>query len=106
MIERFVYLKLREEWANDEGRALVIAESARVLPGIPGVKSCRSGVPADTHAGKGRDLCLVLSFDTLAEVESYRVHVDHVEFLEKFLGPKVEAKRAWNFEMQSLTSPA
>lgn len=106
MFERFVYLKLKDEWANDEGRALVVAESARVLPSIPGVVSCRSGVPADSHAAKGWDLCLALRFDSLVEIETYRVHPDHQDFLDNFLAPKVEAKRVWNFEMQPLSSPA
>ncbi len=106
MFERFVYLKLKEEWGTGEGLALVVKESARVLPSIPGVVSCRSGQPADAHAAKGWDLCLILSFASLDDIESYRVHPDHVDFLENFLGPKVEAKRVWNFEMQALSSPA
>lgn len=104
MFERFVYLKLKDEWANEEGVALVVKESARVLPSIPGVVSCRAGVPADAHAGKGWDLCLTLTFHSLAEIETYRVHPDHQAFLDTFLGPKVEAKRVWNFEMTSLSS--
>ena len=104
MFERFVYLKLKDEWANDAGVAEVVKESARVLPAIPGVVSCRTGIPADAHAGKGWDLCLTLTFRTLPEIETYRVHPNHVAFLEKFLGPKVEAKRVWNFEMKPLLS--
>jgi hypothetical protein len=104
MFERFVYLKLKDEWANEEGVALVVKESARVLPSLPGVVSCRAGIPADAHAGKGWDLCLALSFESLPEIETYRVHPDHQEFLKEFLGPKVEAKRVWNFEMKPLLS--
>ncbi len=104
MFERFVYLKLKADWSNDEGRAEVVKESARVLPNIPGVVSCRSGVPADAHAGKGWDLALIMSFHSLADIETYRVHPDHVDFLENFLVPKVEAKRVWNFDMQTHSS--
>ena len=105
MFERFVYLKLKDEWATDEGRALVVKESARVLPAIKEVVACRAGVPADAHAAKGWDLCLALRFESLADIETYRVHPDHKAFLEDFLAPKVEAKRVWNFEMQDLSSP-
>lgn len=105
MFERFVYLKLKDEWATDEGRALVMKESARVLPAIKEVVACRAGVPADAHAAKGWDMCLALQFASLADIETYRVHPDHQAFLEDFLAPKVEAKRVWNFEMQKLSSP-
>jgi hypothetical protein len=106
MFERFVYLKLKDEWANAEGRELVARESARVLPAIDQVVACRAGVPADAHAAKGWDLCLAIRFDSLADIEAYRVHPDHQAFLNDFLAPKVEAKRVWNFEMRELSSPA
>ena len=100
MFDRFVFVKLKETWANEQGVAEVIAESRRVLPSIPGVLRCRAGAPADLHAGKGWDLCLVLGFATLEDIETYRVHPEHKKFLEEFLGPKVEAKRVWNFETE------
>lgn len=104
MFDRFVFVKLKDEWANDDGIAEVIAESRRVLPAIPGVLRARAGRPADAHAGKGWDVCLVLGFATLEAIESYRVHPDHQTFLDEFLGPRVEAKRVWNFESEELSS--
>lgn len=100
MFERFVYVKLKEQWADEAGRAMVVKEAGRVLPTIPGVLRCRAGVPADEHAAKGWDLCIALQFDSLADIESYRVHADHQKFLEEFLSPKAEAKRVWSFETQ------
>jgi len=100
MFDRFVFVKLKEEWANEAGVAEVLAESRRVLPGIPGVVRSRGGAPADAHSGKGWDVCLVIGFETLEDIETYRVHPLHQKFLEEFLGPKVEAKRVWNFESE------
>ncbi len=106
MFERFVYLKLTDEWANDEGRALVLKESARRLGAFKEVVAYRAGVAADAHAAKGWDLCLALQFESLSDIETYRVHPDHQAFLKDFLAPKVEAKRVWNFEMHAHSSPS
>ncbi len=105
MFDRFVFVKLKDQWANDDGVAEFIAESRRVLPGIPGVLRVRAGRPADAHAGKGWDACLVLGFASLEAIETYRVHPDHQAFLDEFLGPRVEAKRVWNFEAEELLAP-
>lgn len=104
MFERFVYVKLKEEWDNDAGRAAVVAEAGRVLPTVPGVLRCRAGVPAAEGLAKGWDICISLQFASLDEIESYRVHPDHQKFLDEFLSPRAEAKRVWNFETQEFTS--
>jgi hypothetical protein len=99
MINRFVFMKLKDEWSSDSGLAAVIEETRRVLPSIPGVKGCEVGQPADAHAGKGWDVGIRLTFSSLADADAYRVHPTHKQYLEDFLEPKVEAKRAWNFSM-------
>lgn len=104
MFDRFVFVKLKDQFANDEGVAEVIAESRRVLPAIPGVLRSRAGRPADAHAGKGWDVCLVIGFASLEDIETYRVHPLHVTYLEEFLGPRVEAKRVWNFESEEFAA--
>ncbi len=105
MYDRFVFVKFKDEWANDKRVAEFVAESRNVLPKLPGVLRVRAGRPADAHAGKGWDACLVLGFNSLEEIETYRVHPDHVAFLENFLGPRVEAKRVWNFSSEELLAP-
>ena len=100
MFNRFVFVKLIAEHSTDEGIAEVLKESLRVLPTLPGVVRCTVGRPADDHAGKGWDLCLTLEFKSLDDIETYRVHPEHQTFLKEFLGPRVEAKRVWNFSMQ------
>ncbi|MCP4447047.1 MAG: Dabb family protein [Myxococcales bacterium] len=105
MFDRFVFVKLKEQWANQEGVADFIAESRRVFPSIPGVLRCRAGQPADAHAGKGWDVCIVLGFASLEEIEVYRVHPAHQAFLDEFLGPRAEAKRVWNFETEEFLAP-
>ena len=100
MFDCFVFVKLKGQWSNQAGVDEVIAESRRVLPSLPGVLRLRAGRPADEHSGKGWDVCLVLGFATLEDIETYRVHPLHQAFLEEFLGPRVEAKRVWNFETE------
>ncbi len=104
MFDRFVFVKFKDQWANDQGVAEFVAESRRVLPKIPGVLRVRAGRPADAHAGKGWDVCLVLGFASLEDIEVYRVHPDHTAFLETFLAPRVEAKRVWNFESEEFVA--
>ncbi len=103
MFQRFVFIKLKAEWTNADGCREVIESARKVLPTIPGVQECYAGQPADAEAAKGWDLCLMLRFATLEDIERYRIHPDHQAFLENVLAPRVEAKRVWNFDMQGLS---
>jgi len=39
-----------------------------------------------------------VEFNDLEDVEVYRVHPDHIRFLEEHLNPKAEVKKVWNWE--------
>ena len=95
MIERIVLVKLSEAAVSD--RQAIADQSRRVLERIPGVRSVRVARPADEPTAANCDLALVLRFDTLDEVEAYRIHPDHRAYVDEYLKPRMEAITAWNF---------
>jgi hypothetical protein len=97
MIDRYHFLKLRPEYATPEARVEVIARCRAVLPGLPGVRSVVVGAPADPEAAQAWDVSIVVRFAALSDVGPYRADPGHRRFVDEFLAPRVEAKKAWNF---------
>jgi hypothetical protein len=100
MIERYVFIKLRDEHATDAGRAEVVAEAERLFPGLPGVVSVRVGLPADARAAKAWDVSLVVEFARRDEVAAYQDHPDHRRFVDAFLAPRVAVIKAWSMDVK------
>jgi Stress responsive A/B Barrel Domain len=98
MIERYVFVKLKPEYANDAGRAEVRARSL-ALGSVPGVRSVTIGVPADAAALSAWDLSLSVRFDSLADVERYLDDQGHTDYYEGFLLERLQVIKAWNFEV-------
>ena len=99
MIQRIVLLKLNDDLATDEVRQEVAAHSRSVLEALPGVRSVQVGVAADPATEEGCDVSLVLHFDTVADLEPYRVHPDHRAYVDEYLAPRLAAIEAFNFEL-------
>lgn len=99
MIHRHVLIKLTDEHATEAGRAAVLAESRRVLPGLPGVRALVAAGPADDQAAASWDIALVVSFDSLQHVATYLPHPAHRSYVDDFLRPRMEFIKAWNFEV-------
>jgi hypothetical protein len=97
MIIRTVLVKLKDEWATDPGRAALANVGQSALSAIPGVKNAEALVPADDAALASWDLMYQVHFDNLDDVETYRVHPDHLHFLDEHLNPKAEVKKVWNW---------
>ena len=98
MVERYVFIKLRQEHASDAGRSEV-AERSLALASIAGVTSVRVGWPADEAAMGSWDVSIVLSFENLEDIEPYRTHPDHRSFVDDFLASRMEVIKAWNFRV-------
>jgi hypothetical protein len=96
VIERYVFVKLKPEYATEAGRAEVRARSAQ-LAAIPGVLGVTVGAPADPGAVQAWDLSLVLHFESRAELNAYLHHADHDAYYEGFLQPRLIVIKAWNF---------
>jgi hypothetical protein len=97
MIERHHYFKLNAEHSHAEGREEIVARTLEVLPRVPGVRGVSAGVPADPDSERSWDLFVTVRFDSLADVDAYRAHPLHREFADRFLSPRVDVKKAWNF---------
>lgn len=98
MIHRIVLFKLKEAYANEAGRAAVVAKSREMLPGVPGVVEVVAGVPADERSRRDWDLCLQVRFASLEDVAPYLSHPDHRAYVDDFLADRLEVIKAWNFE--------
>ncbi len=97
MIIRTVLVKLKDEWANDTARVTLANVGQAALAAIPGVKAAQGLIPADDAAEASWDLMYQVHFDNLDDVETYRVHPDHISFLDTHLNPKAEVKKVWNW---------
>jgi hypothetical protein len=97
MIDRIVLVKLTGKAAKN--RQTIADYSLAVLKRIPGVESVHIGQPADSASATEWDLALVLRFETLNAVGEYRHHPDHRAYVDNYLKPRMEAIKAWNFEI-------
>jgi len=97
MIIRTVLVKLKDEWATSEGRSAVARHSETALAAIPGVTRARSLMPADDVALSSWDVMFEVQFESIDDVAPYAIHPLHLEFLEDYLNPKAEVKKAWNW---------
>jgi hypothetical protein len=98
MIERIHLVKLKTEHATARGRREIIDRALAVLPAVPGVRGVTAGAPADADAAQSWDLLIVVRFDSLGDVDPYRVHPEHRRFVDEFLSPRTDVKKGWNFE--------
>ena len=97
MFTRTVLVKLTDEWSSPEGRASVADCSQAALSAIPGVVSASAMVPADSASLESWDLMLQIHFANYDDIEPYRVHPDHLTFLNDYLSPKAVIKKVWNW---------
>jgi hypothetical protein len=95
MIERIVLVKLEPGVDASE----VAERSRQVLQGIPGVCDVHVGMAADAPSAEAWDISLVLRFESLEDLEPFRVHPDHRSYVDEYLKPRMRAIKAWNFEI-------
>lgn len=99
MIERYIFVKLDDAHATDEGRAEVVERSRSVIAALPGVAAVVVGTPADDRSAKAWDISIAVRFASAEDIEPYRVHPDHRAFVDEFLKPRMAAIKAWNFDL-------
>jgi hypothetical protein len=102
VIERHHYLKLKSEFAHAAARDEIVRRILEVLPALPAVLGVSAGTPADADAERSWDIFITVRFEALAHIDSYRAHPDHRKFVDEFLSPRVEVKKAWNFEARTV----
>ena len=97
MLTRYVYLRLKAEH-RDQRDALVALARERLTP-LPMVRSFKAGTPADEHAERAWDICFEIRLDDLAAVDDWQTDPIHRDYVDNTLKPRVEVKKAWNFEV-------
>jgi hypothetical protein len=99
MVHRFVLVKLNDAYANDAGRAEVVASAISNLSDLPGVEGVRAGPPADEAAAGSWDVAIVIELDDIDIYPAYAKAPAHLAWLENFLNPRAACKKAWNFSL-------
>jgi hypothetical protein len=99
MIERYVFVRLKEEYSTEQGRADVVQRTLDDLRELPGVLGISVGTPADEHAGKGWDISIAVSFEHQDHVKPYLDHPAHRAYVDEFLKPRLKVIKYWNFDV-------
>ena len=101
MIERFAFVKLAPEYANDAERRTLSRHALDTLRPLPGVVSMTVGLPADADSAKAWDLCVNVRFATLEDAAAYRAHPTHRTFVDTVIAPKSAARKGWSFTIET-----
>ena len=99
MIQRIVIFKLKDAYCNDAARAEFAERTREDLGALPQVRRVEVGVPADEASEASWDIAITLIFDSMDDVRAYIVDPDHRTYVDDFASPKIEVRKAWNFEI-------
>ena len=98
MIKRIVLFKLKEEYCNDAVRAEFAERTRKDLAALEQVRGVSVGVPADEASAESWDICIVVEFDSMADVQAYVVDPAHRAYVDQYAMPRIEFRKAWNFQ--------
>ena len=98
MVERYVFVKLKDEYATPEGRREVAQQTATQLDAVPGPVRVTVGVP-DEKAEGSWDLSIAVLFNDHEDVAPYLVHAEHRRYVDEYLKPRMEFIKYWNFHV-------
>lgn len=99
MIQRIVIFELKEEYRNDTARAEFAERTLKDLSALPRVRSVTVGVPADEPSKASWDIAITVQFESMEDLEAYIVDPAHRAYVDGYASPKIEVRKAWNFEI-------
>jgi hypothetical protein len=98
MINHVVLFKLKDYSENE--KPLIIAEMKALLEGLDGkieeLKYIEVGVNHELNA-KSFDLVLISHFNSIEDLDKYRIHQEHIKVLDRFAELRLE-RAAVDFE--------
>ncbi len=98
MINHVVLFKLKEFPAEE--KTGILAEVKAALEGLKGkieqLKYIEVGLNYELET-KSHDICLISHFETVADLDIYRVHPEHMKVVE-LVGKVVETRAAVDYE--------
>ena len=98
MIDRYCFVRLRDELATPTGRAEVAARARAVLSKAPEARAVSVGTPADDSA-KSWDVSIVVRCDDLGELEAMMQRPEVQALLDDWLPVRAVVVKAWHFEV-------
>ena len=99
MINHVVLFKLKE-YASEQEKAETISEIKKALLGLKEKIEELKFIEVGTNyqvAAKSFDICLITHFDSIADLDIYRVHPEHVKVAD-FIGKHAIDRAAVDFE--------
>ena len=99
MIQRVVLIRLKPDFRDEASMAAIIEETYNTLPKARGVQRLSVGSAADGRTRGDWNLALLVQFDTLEDVEAYRIDKVHRAYADVFLKPMMEKIHVFNFEL-------
>jgi len=99
MIQRIVLFKLKNEYCNEAAREEFAERTRRDLGALSQVRDVKVGVPADEASEASWDISITVVFDSMEDVKAYIVDPDHRAYVDDYASPKIEVRKAWNFEI-------
>jgi hypothetical protein len=97
MIDRMVFVRLKEEYRTDAKRVEIAAHSENMLRAVPQVRAIRVATALDDKTRQDWDLLLVIRLDGIEDLEPFRVDPVHRDYVDNYLKPKVAQIKGWNF---------
>ena len=93
MICHVVLIRLLEKEKTD----WVLDQARTVLGSVPGVQNLRigTGIKDDYEY----PISFVMEFDDDTALESYQDHAEHVRFRDELLGPLIDDKKVYDYEV-------
>lgn len=97
-IDRYCFVRLRDELATPTGRAEVAARCRAVLSAAREAESVSVGTPADDSA-KSWDVSVVVRCEDLGALEAMLARPEVIALLDDWLPSRAVVVKAWHFEV-------
>ena len=97
MVRRYVFFRFKEVCRGYEAMQAIVARTHEVLQAVPEVMDYEIGLPADETSLAAWDLSISIAFSTRDDLESGLSHPLHRDYADKFIKPRLEVAKAWNF---------
>lgn len=97
MIERIVFVRLKDEYRTDTKRAEIASHSENTLRAVPQAREIRVATASDDKTQQEWDMLLAIRLDAVDDLEPFRLDPIHREYVDSYLKPKITQIKAWNF---------
>ena len=97
MIDRMVFVRLKDEYRSDAERRAIAAHSQDALRTVPQVRAIHVATALDDKTRQDWDLLLVIQLESVEDLEPFRTDPIHRDYVDNYLKPKMAQIKGWNF---------